>query len=205
MIATYKRKEVWKIFGYWFFWISILFFTIYPLCNWFTSHRENLYHIYFESELAIPFVPQFVLIYMSLYLTFILPPFFLHERQLVKLGKELVIGTIISGVIFLIFPSVLGFERVIPQGEYQEYFKNIFMLDFPHNMVPSLHIVYSGFILLSVYQAVSSTWIKTFVSIWFLLICASTLLVHQHHIADVLLGSIIVLLFNYYIEEKKND
>ena len=205
MTATYKRKAVWKIFGFWVFWISILFFTIYPLCNWLTSYRENLYHIYFESELAIPFIPQFVLIYLSLYLTFVLPPFFLHEGQLVKLGKELVIGTILSGVIFLIFPSVLGFERVIPEGAYQEYFKNIFLLDFPHNMVPSLHIVYSGFILLSVYQAVSLTWIKAFVSLWFFLICISTLLVHQHHIADVLLGSLIVLLLNYYIKEKKND
>lgn len=205
MIATYKRKTVWRVFGYWVFWISLLFFTIYPLCNWFTSHRENLYHIYFESELAIPFVPEFIWMYLSLYLTFLLPPFFLHERQLVKLGKELVIGTILSGVIFLIFPSVLGFERVIPQGEYQAYFETIFLLDFPHNMVPSLHIVYSGFILLSIYQAVSKAWIKAFVSSWFFLICASTLLVHQHHLADVFFGSFIVLLLNYYIKEEKDD
>lgn len=205
MTATYKRKAVWKIFGYWVFWISILFFSIYPLCNWVTSHRENLYHFYFESELAIPFIPQFVLIYLSLYLTFLLPPFFLYEKQLVKLGKELVIGTILSGVIFLIFPSVLGFERVVPVGEYKEYFENIFMLDFPHNMVPSLHIVYSGLILLSVYKAVSQKWIKIFVTLWFFLICASTLLVHQHHLTDVFLGSFIVLLLNYYIKEGKND
>ncbi len=203
MIATHRRKSVWKIFGYWVFWISVLFFTVYPLCNWLTSQRENLYHIYLESELSIPFIPQFVWVYLSLYLTFILPPFFLNEGQLVKLGKELVIGTVLSGVVFLIFPSVLGFERVVPEGDYQVFFENIFMLDLPHNMVPSLHIVYSGFILLSVYQAVSQTWIKAFVLLWFVLICVSTLLVHQHHIADVLLGSFIVLLLNYYIKEKK--
>ena len=202
MIDTYKRKTVWKTFAYWVFWISIFFFTIYPLCNWFTSHRENVYHIYFENELAIPFIPEFIWIYLSLYVTFILPPFFLDEKQLVKLGKELVLGTIIGGIVFLIFPSVLGFERVLPEGEYQVLFKNIFLLDLPHNMFPSLHIVYSGLILLSVYQAVSKAWIKVFVSIWFFLICASTLFVHQHHFSDILLGSFIVLLLNYYIKER---
>ena len=201
MAATYRRKSVWKTFGYWVFWISVLFFTVYPLCNWFTSHRENLYHIYLESELAIPFIPQFVWIYLSLYLTFILPPFFLHEKQLAKLGKELVIGTILSGILFLIFPSVLGFERVIPEGEYQAFFENIFMLDLPHNMIPSLHIVYSGFILLSIYQAVSQIWIKTIALSWFSLICISTLLVHQHHLADIFLGIFIVLFLNYTIKE----
>ena len=205
MAAAYKRKAAWKTFAYWVFWISILFFTIYPLCNWLTSHRKSLYHIYSDSELAIPFVPQFVLIYLSLYLTFLLPPFFLYENQLVKLGKSLVAGTILAGIIFLIFPSVLGFERVIPQGEYQAYFKNIFLLDLPHNMVPSLHVIYSGLILLSVYQAVSQIWIKISVAVWFLLISISTLLVHQHHLADVFLGSFIVLLLNHYIKEKEND
>lgn len=204
MIANYKKAIVWKTFLYWVFWISILFFTIYPLCNWFTSHRQSVFHIYHELELSIPLIPQFIWIYLSLYLVFILPPFFLHEKQLVKLGKELVLGTIISGIIFLIFPSVLGFERVAPDGYYKEIFQTIFMLDFPHNMVPSLHVVYSGFVLLSVYQASSKIWVRLSTSLWFSLICISTQFVHQHHISDVVLGIIIVLLLNHYVKEE-ND
>ncbi|MEA3491941.1 MAG: hypothetical protein U9R27_08590 [Campylobacterota bacterium] len=43
------------------------------------------------------------------------------------------------------------------------------------------------------------------VVLWFCLISVSTLLVHQHHLADLFLGSFIVLLLNYYIKEEKDD
>lgn len=201
MMMAYD-KNVWKCYGYWAFWVGIAFFTIYPVCNWLSSKRDHVYHLYMQSELAIPLIPQFMWIYVSLYAIFILPPLFLKEQALSKLGKEIILGTLISGMIFLLFPSVLGFERVVPSAHYKELFETIFALDLPHNMAPSLHIVYSGAILLAIFQASKKKGIKVFVTLWLLLISLSTLFVHQHHLIDIVLGYILVILLNNTIQTK---
>lgn len=127
---------------------------------------------------------------------------FLKEPALTKLGKEIIVGTCLSGIVFLLFPSVLGFERVIPNEAYRNLFENIFALDLPHNMAPSLHIVYSGAILLAIFQSSEKKGIKAFAMLWLLFISLSTLLVHQHHLIDIFLGYILVILLNNTIQTK---
>lgn len=192
-----------KTYIYWAFLVGVTFFSIYPLCNWITSKRSDVLHIYFDNELLIPLVPEFIWVYLSLYVVFFLPPFFLSVLQLEKLGKEIILGTILSAVIYLLFPMTLGFERIVPEVQYKILFQNIFFLDLPYNMAPSLHIVYSGFILVSIFKVLISVLLKTLIVIWFVLICFSTLLVHQHHIIDIILGLIVVLLLNYIVKMGK--
>jgi membrane-associated phospholipid phosphatase len=201
----YDTKTIWKTYGYWAFWVGIAFFSVYPFCNWLSAQRANVYHLYLNTELSIPFVPDFIWPYMSLYLLFILPPFFLGVSQLELLGKRIILGTLISGGIFLLFPSQLGFERVIPNGFYGEIFTNIFSLDLPHNMAPSLHVVYSAFILLAVLESSSKKSVRMIMLLWLLLIMISTLLVHQHHILDIVSAMVIMFLVtSTFIKGEKN-
>ena len=193
----YLQKEVWKTYGYWAFWVGVAFFTIYPLCNYFTSTRGEVFKLFIDFELQIPFIAWFFWFYISLYLLFLLPPFFLNKEELVILGKRVIAGTILSGIIFLIIPTKLGFERVIPEGFYKPLFSNIFSLDLPHNMAPSLHIVYSAFILLAISQ---KSIYKKFFWLWLFLISISTLLVHQHHIIDIILAFLIIYIFTKLIK-----
>ena len=183
--APSDLKAVWKTYAYWAFWVSIAFFTVYPLGNWLTSLRADPYHLYFSAELNIPFIPEFFWIYMSLYLLFILPPLFLTVSQLVVLGKRIIAGTVISAFVFLLFPAQLGFERIVPEGFYAQMFSNIYAIDLPHNMAPSLHIVYSTFILLAVAQSSTKILVRSTAYGWLLLMILSTLLVHQHHLIDI--------------------
>ncbi len=201
----YNTKAIWKTYGYWAFWVGIAFFSVYPLCNWITSQRLNVYHLYLSEELSIPFIPSFFWIYMSLYFLFILPPFFLSVSQLELLGKRIVLGTLISGGIFLLFPSRLGFERIIPNGFYSKMFTSIFDLDLPHNMAPSLHVVYSTFILLAIYKSSSKKIVHIMTGLWLVLIMASTIFVHQHHLIDIVLAIAITLLVSLiFIKGEKN-
>jgi hypothetical protein len=188
----FDLKAIWKTYAYWAGWVGIAFFSIYPACNWITAQREHLYHIYFRAELGIPFVPEFFWIYISMYLLFLFPPLFLTVSQLQKLGKRIVLGTVISGVIFLLFPSELGFVRSVPEGFYGALFAQMFALDLPHNMVPSLHIVYSGLIILTIYRASAILWVRIGAIVWLGLIAFSTLLVHQHHSADIIVALIVI-------------
>ena len=195
-----RLNSTWRTYAYWFFWISIVFFTVYPLCNWLTAKRGTTFSLYIESELSIPFIPEFVWAYLSLYLLFIIPPFFLNPARMDVLGKQLVAATIFCGVIFLLLPARLGFERTVPDDPfYRSIFANMFAVDLPHNMVPSLHVTFSSLILLSLYRAQQANLPRIIFGTWLVLICASTVLVHQHHLLDVVTGLLVTATFIRFI------
>jgi membrane-associated phospholipid phosphatase len=199
------NKEVWKTYGIWAFWVGVAFFSIYPTCNWLTAQRAETYPLYLQAELRIPLVPEFFWIYISMYGLFLLPPFFLNQEQLKRLGKQLVVVTIVSGVIFLLIPTQLGFERIEPQDSfYKNLFAQLFSIDLPHNLVPSLHVVFSAVIALAVLEGISHSGVKIALLLWLGLLCMSTLLVHQHHLLDVGSGLLIAVLSYYYYLSRKS-
>lgn len=178
---------------FWGFWVAIAFFTIYPTANWITAQRSEFFDFYFSAELNIPFIPEFIWFYLSMYLLFLCPPFFLSVGGLQRLGKQLTVGTVIAGGVFLLFPAKLGFIRVIPDSPiYQQVFATIYSLDHPHNLVPSLHVVFSGCIAMAITTKTSRIMQWLFI-IWLVAIVASTVLVHQHHLVDVLTGLLLAM------------
>lgn len=195
------QLEKWKIFGYWAFWVGVAFFSIYPTSNWVASQRNVTYRLFLEAELSIPLVAEFFWLYMSMYVLFLLPPFFLNSDQLKRLGKQLVLATVISGIIFLILPTELGFDRAQPLDPYySSLFLSLFRLDLPHNLVPSLHVVFSTIIVFSILETMQALISKLFFQGWLMLLCLSTLLVHQHHFLDVLTGVFIGVFIRKYYE-----
>jgi membrane-associated phospholipid phosphatase len=72
-------------------------------------------------------------------------------------------------------------------------------VDLPHNLVPSLHVTFSALILFSLIDASVLFAAKLALSAWLILICLSTLLVHQHHLLDVAAGLLVARLFYYVI------
>ena len=190
------KTLVWKTYAIWASWVGLTFIVVYPTCNWLTANRETTYPLYIDAELGIPFVPGFFWIYMSLYLLFLMPPFFLNINQLKRLGQQIILATLFSGIIFLLFPAELGFNRITPENEfYASLYSGMFYIDLPHNLVPSLHIIFSALILLSLLDAKGSTAQKVIWWSWLILISLSTLLVHQHHILDIITGLLVAIAF----------
>ena len=190
----------WGTYCYWVFWVGIAFFTIYPLCNWITSHRDVTFGLYLAAELRIPFVVELIWPYLSLYLLFLIPPLFLKQSSMAVLGKQLLAATVFCGIVFLILPAQLGFERTVPvDAFYAVLYGNIFAVDLPHNMVPSLHVAFSTLILLTLARHSRQVVAKTLFWTWLVLICLSTILVHQHHLLDVATGLLVAALFTNII------
>lgn len=204
MLALPSRA-VWQTYGIWVTWVSLSFFIIYPACNWLSALQSQTYALYFPFELQLPFVPEFFWGYVSMYVLFLVPPFFLDAHDLRLLGKRLVLATLFSGLIFLLLPTQLGFERVLPSDPAYSYlFAGMFAVDLPHNMVPSLHVVYSALILLALSDKADSKAVRAICLAWLLIIGASTLLVHQHHLLDLVAGWAVAFLFRCeYSEEEK--
>ena len=174
-----------KSFLWWAFLVGIAFFGIYPTTNWLTGLRNAHHAIYWSGELQIPFVAEFIWVYLSMYLLFALPPFFLDPPALKRLGVRLIAATVISGAIFLAFPAKLGFARVVPEAAlYRDLYATLFSIDQPFNLLPSLHVVYSSLIALAIMRS-AEAYTRGIISIWLIVIVSSTVLVHQHHLADV--------------------
>lgn len=183
------RQAVWKTYGFWFVVNILAFLVTYPLCNWIATQRLETVGLYFEAELSIPFIPEFIWAYFSVNLLFIFPPFSLNVRQLQLLGRRLLLGTLVASLFFLCFPAHLGFTRVTPMEPlYQVVFSGVFYTDPPHNLFPSLHVVYSSLGVFALASATRQISLKMLWWTWLTLIITSTLLIHQHHLFDVFMG-----------------
>lgn len=161
--------------------------------NWLTSLRARPWHLYLPAELAIPFVPQLVWAYLSMYLLFPLPLFVLPQERMPTLGKQLIAGALVSAALFLLLPAELGFPRAVPAAApYGAIFAGVFRVDRPYNLVPSLHVIFSAAIALACADAVRRP-ARAALLAWLAVIVASTVLIHQHHLLDV--GAALAVVF----------
>ena len=125
------------------------------------------------------------------------PLFYFSKKEVITFGIELVVGTVLAGIIFYLFPGELGFKRVIPQGMFEGIYKSLFAIDAPHNLAPSLHIFYSYMTILNLVKiSESKLW-----HIWGGLMCLAVLFTHQHHLIDILLGFLLAFVL-YFIKER---
>jgi len=188
-----------KSFAWWGTFVGIAFFSVYPTTNWLADMRSEHYAAYMVEELQMPFVAGFIWFYLSMYVLFAMPPFFLDPPALKRLGLELIIATVIAGLFFLAFPAKLGFPRVVPDEPlYREIYTSIFSLDKPYNLLPSLHVVYSSAIGFSIMRK-AGVYSRGIVAFWLVLIVSSTVLVHQHHLADVVAGLLLTAVVSAFI------
>jgi membrane-associated phospholipid phosphatase len=165
--------------------LSILFLIVYGGCNWITARRGNVGSFYFEWERSIPFVPFFILAYMSIDLFFVAAPFLCRtERELSIFAKRIAAAIIVAGVCFLLFPLRFAFPRPHADGWLGATFDWFRGMDAPYNLLPSLHAALM-LILVDIYFRHTRGLIRVAIVVWFALIAISPVLTYQHHIVDV--------------------
>ena len=189
-----SRKQ--RGFVFWAIWVLIASYAVYPTANWLASLRDQRYDFITRWDAMIPLVPEFIFVYFSFFPFLVLPLWLVQQPVLSALGKRQIAGTLICGLVFVLFPANLAFERVIPELEpYRSIFSAMFFVDKPHNLLPSLHIVYTALTGMAICQC---QWPKgrvvlcITIVLWCVAICASTMLVHQHHILDVVTALLLV-------------
>lgn len=178
--------------------IEVLFITCYGLSNYLAEKQFNRLALYWDWELAIPFVPWLIWGYASMLVLFLFPVFQLDAQGIHRLGRQLIMGIVIATGCFLIFPAELGYTRVLPELGYQAIYQFIFRVDYPYNLVPSLHVVLSSLILLAIMESAPPIWWSVYF-VWLVIICLSVVLVHQHHLIDVVSGLLLALFCRFMI------
>jgi len=180
--ATLKERFVWVLF------MGALFFILYGAANQYASLTPHP-SIFMEWERHIPFVPSFIIPYMSsdvmFCIAFLLPQSRLELRILAL--RVLFIVTF-SVIIFTLFPLQFGFDK--PHSDEYQWLFGLLSADLPYNQLPSLHISFALVLWASMRSHLKNVFLKYAVALWLWLIALSTLLVYQHHFIDIPTGAL---------------
>jgi protein-tyrosine phosphatase/membrane-associated phospholipid phosphatase len=181
--------------------LSLLFLVVYSTTNWLTSQRGDVGTWYYEWERFIPFVPLFIVPYMSIDLFFIAAPFLCRDRRELGLfARRVSFAIVVAGICFLLVPLQLAVDRPAADGWLGAVFDWFRALDQPHNLFPSLHITLR-LLLAEHYARHSRRGLKIVLLVWFSLIDVSTLLTHQHHVVDIAGGFVLAAICFYLMPE----
>jgi membrane-associated phospholipid phosphatase len=175
--------------------VLVLFSIVYGGADWVTGFRERHY-VHLPFELRIPFVPASVLGYMSMYGLFMIAPLILRtRRELRALAASLAAAIVAGGICFLLLPAELAFPEPTDLGGWDDLFALADQINLRYNLVPSLHVALS-LVCVDLYARRSGAAGALAFWSWGLTICASTLLLHQHHLLDVVTGAVLALVVN---------
>ncbi len=181
--------------------LSVLFLIVYGGCNWITARRANVSIFYFEWEREIPFLPLFILPYMSIDLFFVVAPFLCRtDRELSILAKRIAAAIIVAGICFLLFPLRFAFPRPHADGWPGALFDWFRGMDAPYNLLPSLHAAFT-LILIDVYFRHTRGFIRVATMTWFVLIALSPVLTYQHHFIDIVGGFVLAAYCFYFFRD----
>ncbi|MFO1183965.1 MAG: hypothetical protein U1E56_04180 [Bauldia sp.] len=171
----------------------VVFVPVYALGIWRGAAASHPLVIALDWERAWPLWPWMVVPYVSLLPAYGVPLFVLPEDRFEALTKQSVAAVLISGAVFLVLPTTHGFPPDPPIAEPFAALFQIIRSVGPHNLFPSLHVAGSSIVLLASAEAVCGV-PAILLRAWIGLIAASTLFVHEHHLADVAAGLALALL-----------
>lgn len=147
----------------------------------------------------IPFVPQFVIVYVLWYPLMIGSGFYLlvkDPRAFIRYMYSVSIGLTMSLLICLLFPNGQNLRPELTADDlFSWILSRIYAADTNTNVLPSMHVVGTMAALFAWFdtKAVTHKWIRPALVILGILINASTVLVKQHSFLDIIAGLILAL------------
>ena len=138
--------------------------------------------------MAIPFVPALTYVYASILLRVLLPPLLLWLHAFAALARALVAVILVAAAVFLLLPAEPGFQRAAQVPGYAAVYQTLYALDRPYNLLPSLHVACTALCIAALLHTGPRTVIQLGLLVWAGLLSVSVVLVHQHHLLDVVTG-----------------
>jgi len=174
-------------------WLGVLYLALavgtYEVLN--HIGRSHLIDISLPLDKQIPVIPIFVIPYLSfLPILFLVLPWVLwKDSERFKIfGFTVFVAQMILNVLYLLVPATLVRPSLSGSDVFTVLLRDlVWKLDEPINTFPSNHVTLSVIAILTL--GALAGWRKYwFLQLWLVLVCASTLFVHQHIIWDVVSG-----------------
>ena len=150
---------------------------------------------------VIPFWPDWIWIYISIFFAFIYASATLESRKFQATLRRVILAHLITYPFFILYPCSFPRPNVVDDGTlYGWGYALLHSLDGPHNTFPSMHV--------------SMTWIvchelgekkinKILFAIYATIVSLSILFTKQHFVADMIGGFVVYLITIYFIKTQK--
>lgn len=183
--------------------LSIYFLISYKAVQWGVGQWRHHHILTLPGEAEIPFIPESLILYASIYLVlpaliFLLP----RDGHAAKTLVAFMVISLIHYIIFLLVPVrfVLRPDLAHAQDLLHQSIAWLYVLDGPFNNFPSLHVSFAFLIFFATRRYLPKLTLISF--IFACGVAASTVLVKQHYILDVLSAVPVAWLVSYVILER---
>lgn len=201
-VIEYLRKNEQLLFGLLMFgiWAAGYFSISHIIENHPASTLPRL-----DLDERIPFIPEFVFIYLCIYPLFLLPFFYIRNSAFFRIFSLAYITVmLVCYATYLTYPVAM--ER--PFFEEQSFatwaLRIVYNSDRPLNCFPSMHVAMSLLASLTIMEVHRVRGILALLLT--LLIAVSTLFIKQHYILDVVAGMMLTLLvYSLYFRQRILD
>jgi len=168
---------------------TMMFYAVYGGASFLTAQHSFRLRCDFPFEQIIPFVPAMSLAYLFLLGAMALSPFVIRERRAyLHYALVLTLELLVAGFFFVLLPTRSGFDAPVPQGPFAGVFRLAHFLNLGHNNLPSIHVAFAVTTARTYASRTREKRIQWGLAGLAGLVVASTVLTHQHHLVDVIMG-----------------
>lgn len=191
-VALPRGRHAWMAIGFALSFV-LLWLLLYGGADRLAALVPCRIQVAFAIESRIPFVPSAALAYLSMGLLLGLLPFALKTWQaLFPVWLSLCVQTVLASACFVALPVQTMFPPREASGWIGAVFDLADTLNLANNFLPSLHVAYATTAVLAL-QAHAAPWVRTGLWVWASLIAASTMLMHEHQLLDVIAGGLLAI------------
>jgi fatty acid desaturase len=137
-------------------------------------------------DAAIPFVPLFVLPYLSFFLLLLLPLLVISDREEMRdvaFGFGMIV--VLASVMFLFWPTTIPYADVHPLT------RGVIAMDVDRNAFPSLHASLALYCAMCAWRTLQTALARYSLFLWTSLVVVSALLIKRHLAVDIAGGALL--------------
>ena len=185
---SWPTSPRWRTYVKWSLIASSWYGLVYGGCDWVTSQRVDFVRVHLPFEERIPFVPDLIWVYSSIYLLFAMFPFALDSSAKLKTaGLALMLATGIGAISFMLIPAEPDFALPNDLGLFPFVFQLSDKVNLNYNQVPSLHVAFVT-ICCELFIRNARPGAAFVFRCWPFAVAIAAVMTFQHHIVDVISG-----------------
>lgn len=170
--------------------LLVLFGVVFYGCDWLVGLQDRRVRLHMAWELSIPFWPAAFPVYFSvLALPFVMLRAARSGAEVDAWRRRMALVVVTAGVCFIALPAEPAYARAEP-GAWWPWAELARLIAGRHNLLPSLHVALAAVTVAAALPGLGA-WARRGLVAWLVLLVASVLLTHQHHVADVVSGLVL--------------
>ena len=179
--------------------IPLIFSLVFELMTYYVAKLliagQELHIVELPIDRAIPQRYPWIAVYFGAYVFWGISFILVARRGKLRFASFFCANLwalIVCGIVFVVYPTMIERPPLTGDGFWTRAMQFLYDVDTPVNILPSIHCMASLLCALGLHSDHRlPVWYRGFTWIFALMVCASTLLVKQHCVVDVVCGCLV--------------